>query len=223
MKKLFISQPMAGKTDEEILKTRENAIKSAERELGEPVEVIESFFQGTKKCPLWCLGESLKLMSEADVIYLADGWEKARGCRIEAECAFEYGLPFIEECIEEDSLYSFGEAVELMKLGMRVARKNWNGPGQCVAYQKGYPEGIPCNKNTAEAWGIKEGTPFKCRPYFQLKCVDGSFQMWVPSISDCLAEDWYIVDQLTAGATRQYIVQAFKTKNYMEYVEANHD
>lgn len=90
--------------------------------------------------------------------------------------------------------FGLGDAIRLMKRGLRVARLNWNGKGQCVAYQKGYPEGIPCNKNTAEAWGMEEGELFKCRPYFQLKCVDGSFQMWVPSVSDCLAEDWYIVE-----------------------------
>ena len=44
MKKLFISQPMRGKTDEEIIATREKAIKSAEEKIGEPVEVIDSFF-----------------------------------------------------------------------------------------------------------------------------------------------------------------------------------
>lgn len=44
MKKLFISQPMKDKTDEEILAVRAKAIESAERELGEPVEVIDSFF-----------------------------------------------------------------------------------------------------------------------------------------------------------------------------------
>lgn len=45
MKKLFISQPMRGKSDEEILKEREKAIKSAEKQMDEPVEVIDSFFQ----------------------------------------------------------------------------------------------------------------------------------------------------------------------------------
>nr|DAR17720.1 MAG TPA: hypothetical protein [Caudoviricetes sp.] len=45
MKKLFISQPMRGKTDEEILSVREKAIRSAEKQIGEPVEVIDSFFQ----------------------------------------------------------------------------------------------------------------------------------------------------------------------------------
>lgn len=43
MKKLFISQPMRGKSDEEILKEREKAIKSAEKQMDEPVEVIDSF------------------------------------------------------------------------------------------------------------------------------------------------------------------------------------
>ena len=45
MKKLFISQPMKGKTDEEILTERRKAVRSAERQLGEPIEVIDSFFQ----------------------------------------------------------------------------------------------------------------------------------------------------------------------------------
>ena len=44
MKKLFISQPMAGKTDEDIKETRKKAIEYAELLLGEKVEVIESFF-----------------------------------------------------------------------------------------------------------------------------------------------------------------------------------
>lgn len=59
MKKLFISQPMRGKTDEEILAVREKAIKSAEKQVGEPVEVIDSFFQSAPvdAKPLWYLGE----------------------------------------------------------------------------------------------------------------------------------------------------------------------
>ena len=45
MKKLFISQPMNGRTDEEILKERKEVIKKAESMIGEPVEVIDSFFR----------------------------------------------------------------------------------------------------------------------------------------------------------------------------------
>src|SRR6056297_2753256 len=51
---------------------------------------------------------------------------------------------------------SFGLAIEAMKAGSKVARKGWNGKGMFVVYQKGYPDGIPCNKQTAEAFGINE-------------------------------------------------------------------
>lgn len=89
---------------------------------------------------------------------------------------------------------TFGIALEMLKKGFRVARKGWNGKGMFVVFQKGYPDGIPCNKQTAEAWGISEGDLFKCNPYLQIRCVDGSHSMWVPSINDCLAEDWVIVE-----------------------------
>lgn len=103
MKKLFISQPMKGKTDEEILKERENAIRSAEKQVNEPVEVIDSFFQAapadTK--PLWFLGKSLELLASADVAYFAKGWNEARGCKIEHTCAVEYGILTIEDYRKE--------------------------------------------------------------------------------------------------------------------------
>ena len=103
MKKLFISQPMKDKTDEEILAVREKAIKSAEKQIGETVEVIDSFFQsapvGAK--PLWFLGKSLELLSGADIAYFAKGWQEARGCKIENTCAIEYGIPVIEDYTAE--------------------------------------------------------------------------------------------------------------------------
>lgn len=92
MKKLFISQPMKGKTDEEIHAERENAIRAAVGLIGEEVEVIDSFLQGTNLSPLECLGESLKLLATADVVYFAPGWNKARGCLIEHECCEQYGV-----------------------------------------------------------------------------------------------------------------------------------
>lgn len=103
MKKLFISQPMRGKTDEEILAERKKAIESAERNLGEPVEVIDSFFQNAPADarPLWFLGKSLELLSTADIAYFAKGWEDARGCRMENQCAIEYGIEVIEDYTEK--------------------------------------------------------------------------------------------------------------------------
>ena len=98
MKKLFISQPMKDKTDEEILAEREQAIKLATELLGEKVEVIDSFFKGVPHDvkPLWFLGKSLELLSTADIVYFAEGWENYRGCKIEHTCAVEYGLNIIE-------------------------------------------------------------------------------------------------------------------------------
>ena len=100
MIKLFISQPMKGKTKEEILAVRERAIESAERHLGEKVEVIDSYFEDAPtdgNVPLYHLGKSIMLLSTADVAYFAKGWEEARGCRIENTCAIEYGLDVIED------------------------------------------------------------------------------------------------------------------------------
>lgn len=98
MKKLFISQPMKGKSDAEILAEREKAIQRAKEALHDDVEIIESFFQGAPADakPLWYLGESLKLLATADVAYFALGWEDARGCKIEHTCALEYGIDVIE-------------------------------------------------------------------------------------------------------------------------------
>lgn len=97
MKKLFISQPMKGKTDKEIVAVRREAIRHARELLGEEVEAIDSFMKGApaEARPLWYLGESLKLLAGADVAYFATGWENARGCRIEYECAEAYGITTI--------------------------------------------------------------------------------------------------------------------------------
>lgn len=104
MKKLFISQPMRGKTDEEILAVRKKAIESAEKLVGEPVEVIDSFFQAAPvdAKPLWFLGKSLELLATADVAYFAKGWDEARGCKIENTCAIEYGIAVIEDYRKEE-------------------------------------------------------------------------------------------------------------------------
>ena len=88
---------------------------------------------------------------------------------------------------------NFGQALESVKLGSKIAREGWNGKNMFVVYQKGYPDGIPCNKNTAQAWGMEEGELFKCEPYLQIKMVNGSHAMWVPSINDVLADDWAIL------------------------------
>ena len=98
MKKLFISQPMKDKTNDEILKEREKAIAAARKYLGEDVEVIDSFFKDAPHDakPLWFLGKSLELLSTADIAYFAKGWDSARGCKIEHDRAVAYDIDVIE-------------------------------------------------------------------------------------------------------------------------------
>lgn len=102
--RLFISQPMRGKSDEEIESEREDLIaiaKSVYAGRGE-VEVIDSFFKGGldvpagAKAPLYYLSKSLELLATADVAIFAKDWREARGCRIEHECADGYGVSRIE-------------------------------------------------------------------------------------------------------------------------------
>lgn len=86
----------------------------------------------------------------------------------------------------------FSDALSNLKEGSQVSRLGWNGSGQWVVLQKGYPDGIPINGNTAEATGIEEGTVCVFRPYLMLYTVDGSFVPWTPSVSDILADDWAV-------------------------------
>lgn len=128
-------------------------------------------------------GRVLDIRETEDVFYTlafiaSDEWE------VVGECNIDLNIQTVR----------FGEALRLLKQGKRMTRRGWNGKGLSVVYQKGYPQGIPCNKQTAEAWGMNEGDLFKCEPYLQISTVDGSHAMWVPSIRDCLADDWVIVE-----------------------------
>lgn len=106
--RLFISQPMRGKSDEEIESEREDliAIAKAVYEGRGEVEVIDSFFKGGldvpagAKAPLYYLSKSLELLATADVAIFAKDWQEARGCRIEHECTDGYGVARIELPVE---------------------------------------------------------------------------------------------------------------------------
>ena len=102
MKKIFISQPMRGLSDEEILKAREEILIKAEKKIGEPVELIDSFIEDYpeeiyKHIPVFYLGKSIQFLSQADVAYFGGDWKNARGCLIEHEVAKQYGIEIIEE------------------------------------------------------------------------------------------------------------------------------
>lgn len=86
---------------------------------------------------------------------------------------------------------SFSQALEALKSGQRVARHGWNGKGMFVYM-------VPANSYTAQTpvakafFGEDAMVPYNA--YMALKGVDGRVSTWVPSSSDCFADDWEIVD-----------------------------
>ena len=104
--KAMLSQPMAGKTEEEIKETRERAIQVL-REKG--YEIVNTLFtdewyskesmeeRGVVQIPLCFLTKSLERMSLCHAVYFCKGWENTRGCRIEHDAAVAYGLDVIYE------------------------------------------------------------------------------------------------------------------------------
>lgn len=104
--KAMLSQPMAGKTDEEIIETREKAIAALK---GMGYEIVNTLFtdewysqekmeeRGVVQIPLCFLAKSLENMSLCHAAYFCKGWENARGCKIEHDAAVAYGLEVIYE------------------------------------------------------------------------------------------------------------------------------
>lgn len=104
--KAMLSQPMAGKTKEEIIATRDRAI-TALKDRG--YEIINTLFtdewysqeamieRGVENIPLCFLAKSLENMSLCHAAYFCKGWENARGCKIEHEAAKAYGMTIIYE------------------------------------------------------------------------------------------------------------------------------
>lgn len=70
----------------------------------------------------------------------------------------------------------FGEALDELKNGSRVARNGWNGKGMFVEMQ------VPDEHSKMR------------RPYLFMRPVDGDLVPWVASQTDLLAEDWQTVD-----------------------------
>ena len=99
MRKVMICQPMAGKTEQEIVEVRERAIAALEAKGFEIVNSLftDDWYSDQAQILLYFLAKSLESMSLCHAAYFCKGWEKARGCRIEHEAAKAYGLEIIYE------------------------------------------------------------------------------------------------------------------------------
>lgn len=106
MKRAMLSQPMAGKTDDEIIETRNRAIAILE---SKDFSIVNTLFtdewyskesmtdRGVANIPLMFMAKSLENMSLCHAVLFCSGWEDARGCRIEHEAALAYGVKIFYE------------------------------------------------------------------------------------------------------------------------------
>ena len=82
---------------------------------------------------------------------------------------------------------SFGEALEALKSGKKISRTGWNGRGMFVYL-------VGANKYPAQTGIAKEyfgeNSMIPYNPYMAIKNVDNTVSTWVPSVNDCLSDDW---------------------------------
>lgn len=87
---------------------------------------------------------------------------------------------------------TFGEAIESLKAGHKIARAGWNGKGMFLYYvgPGRYPPSTPTGTEIASEHK-DHLVPY--RPYIAMFTVDRDVVPWLASQSDVLEEDWVVV------------------------------
>ena len=154
--KVFISQPMNGKDEQTILEERAEIVSRIKEQYPD-AEILESYFEdynpSTGNVGLKYLAKSLELLADADEAWFAPGWQNARGCRIENDCAIAYGITVHENCysINEDMSRQVAQpkwiSVEDRLPDREVLAANF-APGTCgyKEYIIGYVSGEKCTE-----------------------------------------------------------------------------
>lgn len=93
---------------------------------------------------------------------------------------------------------NFGQALDAIKAGKRIARTGWNGKGMFVYLVP--PASYPVQTGAAKAH-FGEGAMVPYNAYMAIKNVDGTVSTWVPSVNDCLAADWGIVGEAAPASS----------------------
>jgi hypothetical protein len=126
--KVFISLPHHGRTEEEIqndinkyfeeLKNDKNIIN--EDGTWELIDTIHNVNVPANPSRLWYLGEAIKKLNDADLVYFAGEWYTAKGCWVEFIAAnlyeknltYGYGHPVVAMCV--------GDALGAIRSTMRM-------------------------------------------------------------------------------------------------------
>ena len=89
-----------------------------------------------------------------------------------------------------ETALTFGQAIEALKQGKKVARAGWNGKGMFLFLVPGSTFKV----NRAPLLGIyPEGTEIKYHAHVDMKTADGQVVPWLASQTDLLADDWMVV------------------------------
>lgn len=107
LKKVFISQPMRDKTDEEILEER-NKIKEflIQKFKDNSLEFLDTFFPNleipddVKHPKIYYLSKAIEMLSKADILFLAKGWDNYNGCNFEMKIFRTYNRVNEHTCID---------------------------------------------------------------------------------------------------------------------------
>lgn len=118
---VFISLPMKGRTEEDVLKEMLDVFEKLEKRfpnisfafVDSYHKAIPSDISETRKEGAWIITHSLKLMAMSDLVIFAGGWASAKGCIVEKDICSKYNIPYIDETqidlIEEEDLLKIME------------------------------------------------------------------------------------------------------------------
>jgi hypothetical protein len=89
---------------------------------------------------------------------------------------------------------NFGQALEALKAGDRVARKGWNGKDMWLILIHPKPEGVIVDYPAYRVGGVFFKGVNELLPWIGMKTADSKFVPWPTSQIDILVEDWEVVE-----------------------------
>ena len=95
--KVFISQPMRNRSEEDIITERQEIMRTLKYVLGgaNDLEELPTYFTDHgARTPLEGLAKSIEMLAQADIAIFAIGWSMARDCIIERECCAYYDIEY---------------------------------------------------------------------------------------------------------------------------------
>lgn len=134
----------------------------------------------------WTIPENENPEREGYLVKYEDGYESWSPKEI-----FEKAYNDVNTCM------NFGQAIELMKLGCKVARQGWNGKGMWICLGEGriIKADEFWNNNTRKFALDQKEQVARVLPYIVMKTADDKILMgWLASQTDMLSNDWVIVE-----------------------------